>query len=207
MTTKELSVLFPGRILDYPYPKPWPSEHPDVSKIKAIVLGCDPSNFSKNGETQVLETVFGIEGKGKDRRYFSGILQNLSQLGLTLTDLYVQNLCRNYFTKVTAENDCFAEAAIRWREYLCRELDELKILRNIPVFLTSQYIYKALKKEGVHEYTPAELYATRGLLPIPAEDNYLSRPLFPLYRGGFGAYQPNKKPVYKETVLTYLSNS
>jgi len=206
MTIKELNDLFPGKIKDYPYPKPWPSENPDISKIKAIVLGCDPSNFSKGSETQVLETVFGIEGKGKDGRYFAGILQNMNQLGLKLTDLYVQNLCRNYFDKVTAENDCYPEAAKLWRKSLCSELDELQIPRHVPVFMTSQYIYKALIKEAVHEFSPADLYGTHGLLPIAAEDNHLSRPLFPLYRGGYGAYKPDKQLVYKETVLTYLTN-
>jgi len=68
------------------------------AKIKAFVLGCDPTNFSDIGKTVELDYVFGI---GRDHRYFSGILSNLQLLGLHLEDLYIQNLVIEYSDEET----------------------------------------------------------------------------------------------------------
>jgi hypothetical protein len=54
------------------------------AKIKALVLGCDPTNFSDNGKPVELTYVFGI---GQYHRYFFDILYNLQLLGLHLEDL------------------------------------------------------------------------------------------------------------------------
>jgi len=51
------------------------------SKIKAFVLGCDPTNFSDNGKPVGLNYVFGI---GQDHWYFSDILSNLQLTGVQL---------------------------------------------------------------------------------------------------------------------------
>jgi hypothetical protein len=69
------------------------------SKIKAFVLGCDPTNFSDNGKPVELTYVFGI---GQDHRYFSDILSNLQLLDLHLEDLYIQNLVPEYLDEETA---------------------------------------------------------------------------------------------------------
>jgi len=58
----------------------------DLKKVKAILLGADPSNKSDNGKTVQLEYVFGIGGK--DQRYFMGIEKNLAALGLNGFTVY-----------------------------------------------------------------------------------------------------------------------
>jgi hypothetical protein len=195
MTVKELQTLFPDSVLGYEYPKPFPQLVDKPANIKAIVLGCDPSNFSaKNGAVNQLETVFGITGKGADKRYFMGVLKNLSYIGLVLENIYVQNLCRNYFTTETAKNPVWPAAAKLWVEYLRKELELLNLHDKVPVIMTSEHIYKALLKTGIACHKAKELYAEKGLLPIKAEDNILGRELFPFYR--HTAYSLEKWPEY-----------
>ncbi|MDD3877490.1 MAG: hypothetical protein PHT69_12795 [Bacteroidales bacterium] len=183
MKTEELKKLFPGKVLDLPYPKPYPEIIEIPEQIKAIVLGCDPSNFSNtDGTTKELETVFAITGKNKDGRYFSIVLRNLKQVGLALSDIYVQNLCRNYFTAVTKDNAVWQEAANRWVESLKKELDDLKIPLKVPVFLTSDELYKALLKDKKEFRSARTIYNNPQLIPVNEENNLLGRPLIPLYR-------------------------
>ena len=83
MTLRQLNFLFPDIVLQLPYPKAYPAMIDCPTKIRGVVLGCDPSNFSgKDGTTNELEFVFGIDGNGKDERYFSAILKNLKALGI-----------------------------------------------------------------------------------------------------------------------------
>jgi len=56
------------------------------SRIKAIVLGADPTNQSDHGERTELIFAFGV---GQDPRYFKPILDNLNVLGLHLEDIYL----------------------------------------------------------------------------------------------------------------------
>ncbi|MDA8972697.1 hypothetical protein N9H15_02380 [bacterium] len=208
MTVTELVKHFPDKIVDLPYPKAYPGEGLNPLAIKGIVLGCDPSNFSnKDGSTRELETVFGIEGKGKDKRYFTGILKNLSQVGLTLENIYVQNLCRNYFTQVTSKNKQWNQAAQLWAATLKKELEDLKIPKSVPVFLTSMELYRALLNSGVMDDKAEVLYKEAQLLqPIASKDNLLGRPLFMLFRGGNGKYSLEKWPAYKAQIHDLLMN-
>jgi len=70
-------------------------------KVKAFVLGCDPTNFSDNGRPVELDYVFGI---GQDHRYFSDILSNLIHVGLHLENIYIQNLVTEYQIEETGKN-------------------------------------------------------------------------------------------------------
>lgn len=206
MKPNELAQLFPGKILDLPYPKPYPPEIPYPSRIKAIVLGCDPSNFSQDGRNpKILETVFGLEGMGKDGRYFAATKQNLKELDIEMEDIYVQNLCRNYFSAETEQNPIWYQAAEYWIPLLVRELEDLRIPLNIPVFLTSRHLYKALIREGVPCHEPKVLYANPHLVPIPASDSRLSRTLIPLYRGGIDEYKLSKKTDYRDHVKKVIA--
>jgi hypothetical protein len=72
--------------------KTLPKAHIGKSKIRAIVLGADPSNITYNKR---FEYVFGLEKKNS--QYFKGIESNLELLGLSLDDIYVQNIIQNYF--------------------------------------------------------------------------------------------------------------
>jgi len=207
MQIEELNRLFPNKILPYEYPKPYPSKGFNPTLVKAIVLGCDPSNFSNNGETNQLETVFGIEGVGNDGRYFAGILKNLNEVGLTLTDIYVQNLCRNYFYKETKKNDIWFQAAALWRKTLKDELNQLGIPPCVPVFLTAEELYRALVNEKHTVRQCKEFYQTPELIPIKPNENHLERPLIPLFRGGAGYYNLKNWENYRNRIVEILANS
>lgn len=182
MNITELLQQYPDKVLNLAYPKAYPNGTFDPKNIKGIVLGCDPSNFSNNGKTVELETVFGISGKGQDKRYFKGVLDNLKQIGLLLENMYVQNLCQNYFYAITSENEIWEEVAKLWAVSLKKELTDLKIPENVPVFLTSEKLYHVLLKEGKEKHKAKDLYTNPTLTPIKAGDNLLGRPLIPLYR-------------------------
>lgn len=180
MDKQDLKKIFGNVvILDYEYPKPYPAIVEDPAKVKAIVLGCDPSNFSDNGKTRELEYVFGIEGRNRDGRYFAGIKSNLKEIGISMDEIYVQNLCRNYFNVETANNTEWMKAAKMWRTTLKQELDDLIDL-SVPVFITSEKLYFALINDAERTYKPIELYSNPDLIPL--KNNFLNRPLIPLYR-------------------------
>lgn len=81
-------------------PKPY---YENIEDVKVILLGCDPST---GNEEQKIDYVFNIDkfksGEG-DKRYFSPIHRNLDAIGLGLSDIYVQNLYKNYFKTVTSK--------------------------------------------------------------------------------------------------------
>ncbi len=181
MDKQDLKNIFGTEvILDYEYPKPYPAKVEDPTKIKAIVLGCDPSNSSnKDGSTQLLGCVFGITGMNSDGRYFAGIKSNLKVLGISMDEIYVQNLCRNYFNVETSKNKKWMEAAKLWRISLKLELDGL-FGHAVPVFITSEKIYHALINDAESPHPPKEIYSNPELVPLT--NNFLNRPLIPLYR-------------------------
>lgn len=180
------------------FPKPY---YKSINNIKAIVLGADPSNPQK----RKFDYVFGLE-QGEQSPYFRSILKNLKVVGLNLENIYVQNLCCNYFNKVTDENDLFIEIANSyWLPNLKSELDGL-FPPNIPVFITA---WKALivvspsaaiyAKDKKRIYKQAIIFA----------ESLLNLPVIALFRGGFGYYDLSK-PDYKKYVATineYLSKN
>ena len=195
-----LKNILKDHVVDLPYPFPYPAKVENPAYIKVIVLGCDPGNFSNtDGTTAALEYVFGITGEGKDGRYFAPIIRNLKELGLSLQDIYVQNLCRNYFTKETSKNPVWMEAAKIWKPYLKKELDTL-FPPYVPVFLTSEKIYHALIND--ERYSPAEIYAKPELVPF--RKNFLQRHLVPLYR--HHKYTLKNHIPYKNRILQLLNN-
>lgn len=154
--------------------KPYPKEyHYDINKVKAVVLGADPSNNNEE-----LEYVFGLEEK-EDSKYFRMTLGNLKEVGLKLEQLYVQNLCKNYFKYETTENDKWSEIAELWVPCLRKELDSL-FDKSIPVFITAGKIRDVLcydvkkGKDYKSNYEKAEF--------IMPEENKLGRIIIPLYR-------------------------
>jgi hypothetical protein len=159
-------------IVNTNFPKPF---HLGIDNVKAIILGADPSNPGKN----CFDYVFGLEKK--ELQYFAAILQNLQQLNLNLDNIYVQNLCPNYFQKVTDENDHYIEIAKQyWVGVLKEELD-LLFSPEVPVLVTAwkplivvapaAYAYKTKK---------SEIYKKA----ICFDQNLIGRPVFALFRGG-----------------------
>lgn len=152
---------------------PWAYE--GKSKIRAIVLGADPSNTTYNKR---FEFVFGLEKKNS--QYFKGIESNLNWLGLSLDDIYVQNIIQNYFKVETSKNKQWFECALLWLEYLKRELDE-RFDRNIPVFVTSWEILKVLVgKEVIKKYSAHSIYVDGKV--FDKNENYMGRKVICLFR-------------------------
>lgn len=112
-------------------PKPYCT---DLRKIKAFVLGCDPTGFDKKRNRLIFEYVFNIGGK--DKRYFAGILSNLKKLELSLNDVYVQNLITDYQDEESSKNKKWLETAKTYIPARKKEFDAIDKEGKIPVFLT-----------------------------------------------------------------------
>ena len=78
-----------------------PAYHRGKGPIKAIVLGADPTHIL-NGKPIKMGKVFGLDDPDNSP-YWRGINNNLKQIGLTLDNVYVENVCRNYFTCETSQ--------------------------------------------------------------------------------------------------------
>jgi hypothetical protein len=74
------------------------------------------------------------------------------------------------------------------------EFDAINPNHSIPVFLTSELLYKVLIKEDHQKYKAIDFYNNPELIPIPAIASKLGRPLIPLYR--HYSYNLNKYPEY-----------
>jgi len=161
------------------------------SRIKAIVLGADPTNQSDHGVRAELIFAFGI---GQDPRYFKPILDNLNVLGLHLEDVYIDNLLSGYQEIVTGKNKQFIEKAREHCPEFVRKLNRAVPDKTIPVFITAHVIYKVLLKDGVKVSSAMDLYDLKPGIPVPAGKNLLGRPLIPLFR--HNDYRLNKKKEY-----------
>lgn len=155
-----------------PFPEPF---YRNLADVKAIVLGADPSN----PENKKLEYVFGLENESSP--YFTPILKNLGQLDLSLDNIYVQNLCPNYFEDVTDENDDYIEIATKyWLPYLKNELDTL-FKPDIPVLITAWKPLKVIAPaSSVYRTHKSELYTKVKFF----DENHLGRTVIALFRGG-----------------------
>ena len=146
--------------------------------VKAIILGADPGNFSNHGKDVEIKVAFGI-GSG-DPRYFNPILKNLESIGLSLTDVYIQNLITidsGFETSSNPDWEKLADANIQTR------IAEFKLLdpRNkIPVLVTAERIIRYL---SIGKLPSAEImYSEHAYHPILPSRNKLGRPIFPFFR-------------------------
>ena len=158
-----------------PFPKPY---YKDITNIKAIYLGCDPSNKHSTS----LEFAFGLKSNlNIFNKFHRDQLSNLEEVNLNWDNVYVQNLCRNYFLKETSENlKLWKRAAKCWIPNL---KDELKFInQKIPILLTSSYLYDVLIIGKWRKYKPIDFYTCKKDVPVPEEFNILQRPLIPFYR-------------------------
>lgn len=202
MNTNKLLTKFNSVILNpanYPIPSPFCINR---KKVKAIILGCDPSNRSDNDSTKILKTVFGI-GTG-DHRYFRDILANLKQVGLNFENIYVQNVIPFYMKKETSENKYWNEIAGVMIPDLINELDSFDSRRKVPVFMTSEVIYKFLLNDKKEYHKPKDLYNNLKYMPIKADKNKLGRKLYPLYRHYHYSLSTERFEDYKNMLITKL---
>ena len=125
----------------YTFPRPY---YKNIKDVKAIVLGADPSN----PQNKTFEFVFGLERQDKSPYFFS-ILNNLRFLRLNLDNTYVENLCKNYFTKVTDENDLYIHIADKfWLPQLKIELDNF-FSNTIHVLVTSWKVLEVIVPQSI----------------------------------------------------------
>lgn len=204
MTYQKLRKKFPNMlcsIKEYPVPSPFCINN---KKVKAIILGCDPSNRSDNGETKKFYTVFGI-GTG-DHRYFRDVLANLKAIGLCLEDIYVQNVIPYYMKKETTPNKLWNKIAEMVLADLIQELDSFDRKRKIPIFMTSEVIYKFLLLDKKNYHKPRDLYNIEEYLPVNKERNKLGRKLFPLYRHYHYSLTTDRFENYKNLLKNKIMN-
>ena len=172
----EFKSQFGNDVLDItPFPKPY---FKNISDVKAIYLGCDPSNKHNTS----LQYAFAINNNLPIFNNFHKThLSNLNEINLGWENVYVQNLCQNHFQKETSQNLKLCEKVAQWWiPYLKKELEKLG--RNIPVLLTSSYLYKVLLLVDWRKYKPIDFYRSKVEISVPAEFILLQRPLIPLYR-------------------------
>ncbi|MFB5066861.1 MAG: hypothetical protein ACE3NC_06745 [Candidatus Wallacebacter cryptica] len=168
----------------------WPKAYCGSGKIRAIVLGADPSNRSD----QRFAYAFGLEDHNS--QYFSLIKANLDVIGVELDEIFVQNVCRNYFVRETSKLPprTWLRAASHWIPYLKEELDSHPQLSvDTPVLVTAEIILKALAPD-VHTWRTRNVDYYRNCTFIEPNQNLLERKLIPLYRhqdyalGNWGDY-------------------
>jgi hypothetical protein len=184
-------------LIDKALPKPFCF---NKKKVKAIVMGADPSNFSNHGSTVFLDFVFGIGSD--DSRYFRDILKNLNQVGLHLEHIYVQNLVRNYMPDETGKSKHWEIFADKWVDGLKVELHGIDKKREIPVLVTAERIMKFLVVDGYQLLRARSIYDC-SVNPIPSGMNKLGRPLIPLYR--HQDYQLEKRDKYRTSLKDLLN--
>lgn len=163
--------------------------------IKAIVIGADPTFIKNNGK---FKFVFGLEDKNSP--FFRGILKNLKLLDLSLNDIYVQNLVKNYFNHETSNNKIWEYCAYLWLENLKREIDE-QFDRSVPLFITAERILKVLLFGGHRlKLKPKDIYS-KGIIFSPNQ-NYFGRNVIALFR--HHEYNLEKWPHYRDIIKKYL---
>jgi hypothetical protein len=152
--------------------------------LRAIFLGTDPGRTHETTDKARFQYVFCLE-KGLESPYFMQFRKNLEEIRLTLQNLYVQNLCRNYFTLDTLDHrHHWLRCARLWLDSLKSELDTVDPSHRLPAFISAHILLKALTNGRCHE---AEYYYRSGKF-VGKSENALGRTLIPFFRGGAGKY-------------------
>jgi len=160
-------------------------------KIKAILLGADPTNdgIKTNKGLKQLTTVFGISSDF-ETAFFTPQFVNLKAIDLKKDELFIQNLCRNYFTDQTSKNHNWGKIAKIWLPFLAEELSVFD--SKIPVLVSAEKIMKVL----IPDLPKADyIYNLNHKLPFFSQD--LKRNVFPLYRQPT-YYLSKNWPEYRE---------
>lgn len=175
-----------------------PEPYRGKNELKAILLGADPTNngIRTNPGLKRLGKVFGINSR-YEKDFFNPQKTNLSAIGLDKDDLYIQNVCRNYFMDQTSKNDGWEMIAKHWLPFLAEELSYLDI--KLPVLATAEKIMKVL----VPDIPPAnEIYT---LVKEPTfYSTALNRVVYPLYRNKDYTLSSNY-PIYRDFLKQRLN--
>jgi len=166
---------FPKLIADiYPFPKYFSGS----GEIKAIILGADPTHIV-TGQPQILNMVFELDNPKSP--YWRSIARNMLQIpALNMENVYVQNVCRNYFTLETSKNKHWEELAREyWIPFLKNELDDM-FDPHVPILMTTEFILNAALKDPKKKIPANELYTQ--CKTIAGDENLFGRELFGFYR-------------------------
>jgi len=178
-TIKKLRANYGNEIINVSFlPRPYCPG--GIENVKAIYLGCDPSNKHSNE----LPFVFAHEsGLTVFNRFINAHTEQLREIGLSWHCVYTQNLCRSYFDKETSANRKLWKRVVNeyWIEALKSELTIFP--SSIPVFLTAQILLEVLASNGYETINAPDFYQCNVSIPVPAESSKLGRRLIPLYRG------------------------
>jgi len=175
-----------------------PSAHLGEGQIKAIILGADPTHIV-DGRPIQMTSVFEI--RDEKSPYWRGINRNLHCInGLTKSNVFVQNVCRNYFTKETSKNNKWLEIAREfWIPFLSEELNS-RFSENIPILMTTEFILKAALIDSKIRMDAFSIYSE--CKSFPKEENLFNRELFAFYR--HPNYSLIKWDVYRNFISTRL---
>ena len=175
-----------------------PKPYVGSEKTKAILIGTDPGNLIK-GETLIFDFVFGLENKSSP--YFRSIQSNIDALNhLDLENLYVQNICKNYFNCDATKNKYWKEAASIWLPYIVKEID-LQFEKSVPVLISAEILLDVILKNPQTKLN-AETYYSNATF-IDKAENYFDRTLIPFYR--HSKYSLAKWDKYREAIDNYFS--
>lgn len=144
--------------------------------IRAIVIGADPTNDGVPGKKGmiVFKYVFGI-GHKNENVFWGAQKRNLAAIGLMMQEVYVQNICRNYFKEQTTKNKDWYRVAEIWLPLLKEELQSIP--ETVPILATTETIMKLL----VPDVPPAyEIYKWGKNYRFYADK--LGREVMPFYR-------------------------
>lgn len=181
-------------------PKPY---IPEVrEKIKAIVLGCDPSSSKlyEKIELNGFSTVFDLEKPGENTnfKYFGIIKRELKKVFGSkdekaeediLQYVAVYNLCNEYLERETGKYNKKA-----WTDYVkenkCVDKlkESIKEFEGLPIFITSEHLVKPLTdfNENENSTNPRRDFSFKNCyekkIIILPEENCLGRFLIPLSR-------------------------
>jgi hypothetical protein len=186
----KLKVTFPKLIADkYPFPAPYEGK----GKVKAIILGADPTHIVE-GHPKTLDSVFGLDIDNSP--YWRMMKKNIELLqSISMDEVYVQNICRNYFTQETTQNKEWLKIARDyWSGLLKKELDA-KFNEEVPILATTEFILHAIKT-AKGKLNANEIYTN--CITIPSADNLLSREIIAFYR--HPKYSLNNWSNYKDFV-------
>jgi len=171
-----------------------PNPYIGEQEIKAILLGTEPGN----GYNTRFEYAFGLENPKS--KYIQTVQANLYNLNnLNLGNLYIQNICKNYFDCDSFKNKFWKEIAKLWVPLIKGELDA-RFERNIPILLSADKILEVVLTETEKKRSAKFYY--ENLSFIDEDKNVFERVLIPFYR--HFRYKLSKWDDYRAKVDRYF---
>ena len=183
-------------IIDHDLPAP----HIGKNKIRAIILGADPTHIV-DGSPQKFNKVFDLDDEKTP--YWRSIHKNLSLIkGLSLETIHVDNLCKNYFSKETSQNKHWVEIAREyWAPFHRNELNRL-YAKNIPVLITTEFILFAILINQKKKIKAENVYNQKIL--FDSYTNLFDRNVIAFYR--HFKYALSEWPAYAKFISDNVPN-